>query len=241
MRPALKRPFSESHITRNIRAQQLSTVTESEESELPQKAIDNGEAAEEESISAYNRIDNIVERYLQDMDPDQSFIAPTDAILDSLRDHSLSEDEKRQAVDKALNASVSAVDYADLKALSALLDPAVSQDSSTLVPSTNDQMTNSSFPLASFPDPETITEDTITANTFTGADCPPLDLLIRTSGVERLSDFMLWQCHEETEIVFLKCMWPEFDLWQFMPVLLEWQWHRRKGLPVDLRERRKNL
>ena len=60
------------------------------------------------------------------------------------------------------------------------------------------------------------------------ANMPPLDLLVRTSGVERLSDFMLWQCHEGTEIAFLKVLWPEFDLWSFLPVLVEWQWRRRK-------------
>ena len=79
----------------------------------------------------------------------------------------------------------------------------------------------------SFRDPETITADTLTENMFT-ADAPPLDLLIRTSGVRRLSDFMLWQCHEKTSVVFLDCMWPEFDLWQFLPVLVEWQWQKKK-------------
>jgi ditrans,polycis-polyprenyl diphosphate synthase len=79
-----------------------------------------------------------------------------------------------------------------------------------------------------FPNPETITEATLDAHLFT-ADNPPLDLLIRTSGVERLSDFMLWQCHENTEIVFLECLWPEFGLWHFLPVLVEWQWRKRKG------------
>jgi len=62
---------------------------------------------------------------------------------------------------------------------------------------------------------------------FTAPD-PPLDLLIRTSGVERLSDFMLWQCHQDTQIVFLKVLWPEFDLWSFLPVIWEWQWRVRK-------------
>ncbi len=38
---------------------------------------------------------------------------------------------------------------------------------------------------------------------------------------------MLWQCHQDTEIVFLKCLWPEFDLWTFLPVLVEWQWRRK--------------
>ncbi|CZT24821.1 related to cis-prenyltransferase [Ramularia collo-cygni] len=78
------------------------------------------------------------------------------------------------------------------------------------------------------PDPESITADTLTKNTYT-SDAPPLDLLIRTSGVQRLSDFMLWQCHEDTEIVFLETLWPEFDLWHFLPVLLEWQWRQKKN------------
>lgn len=73
-----------------------------------------------------------------------------------------------------------------------------------------------------FVSPETISPQTLTDHMFTRNN-PPLDMLVRTSGVERLSDFMLWQCHEETEIVFLDVMWPEFDLWHFIPVLLNWQ------------------
>ncbi|KAL8928945.1 MAG: hypothetical protein Q9172_000697 [Xanthocarpia lactea] len=78
-----------------------------------------------------------------------------------------------------------------------------------------------------YPDPESITSKVLNDHMYT-AGLPPLDLLIRTSGVERLSDFMLWQSHENTDIVFLKCLWPEFDLWQFLPVLVEWQWRRKK-------------
>ena len=80
-----------------------------------------------------------------------------------------------------------------------------------------------------YPDPESITADILNDHMFT-AGLPRLELLIRTSGVERLSDFMLWQCHQDTEIVFLKCLWPEFDLWTFLPVLVEWQWRRRKAV-----------
>ena len=75
--------------------------------------------------------------------------------------------------------------------------------------------------------PELITPDTLNAHMYTASD-PPIDLLIRTSGVSRLSDFMLWQCHESTQIVFLDVLWPEFDLWSFLPVLWEWQWRVRK-------------
>ncbi|KAI7474399.1 Undecaprenyl diphosphate synthase [Hortaea werneckii] len=76
------------------------------------------------------------------------------------------------------------------------------------------------------PDPETLTAEHLTKNTYT-SNAPPLDLLVRTSGVYRLSDFMLWQCHEETEMRFLDCLWPDFDLWSFLPVLVEWQWRQR--------------
>jgi undecaprenyl diphosphate synthase len=38
----------------------------------------------------------------------------------------------------------------------------------------------------------------------------PVDLLIRTGGEQRLSDFLLWEC-AYAELVFTKCMWPEFN------------------------------
>lgn len=84
------------------------------------------------------------------------------------------------------------------------------------------QRRKSSSSSATFISPETINSKTLTDHMFTSGN-PPVDLLIRTSSVDRLSDFMLWQCHEDTEIVFLDVMWPEFDLWHFLPVLLRWQ------------------
>lgn len=111
------------------------------------------------------------------------------------------------------------------KGASSNADAALSSSTSTAVNGSDAEDGQTQAP--SFPDPETITADTLTDNMLT-AGAPPLDLLIRTSGVKRLSDFMLWQCHEKTSIVFLDCLWPEFDLWQFLPVLVEWQWQRRK-------------
>lgn len=91
---------------------------------------------------------------------------------------------------------------------------------------------NKDSPAPTYPDAETITSSVLDAHMFT-AGLPPLDLLVRTSGVERLSDFMLWQCHEKTEIVFLSCLWPDFDLWDFLPVLVEWQWKQRRRMSGD--------
>ncbi|TDZ58461.1 Dehydrodolichyl diphosphate synthase complex subunit [Colletotrichum trifolii] len=75
--------------------------------------------------------------------------------------------------------------------------------------------------------PETITAETLNNHMYTAGN-PPLDIFVRTSGVERLSDFMLWQCHQDTHIFFLKCLWPDFDLQHFLPVLLEWQWRQKQ-------------
>jgi undecaprenyl diphosphate synthase len=41
-------------------------------------------------------------------------------------------------------------------------------------------------------------------------DLLPVDLLIRTGGEQRLSDFMLWEC-AYAELFFTRRMWPEFD------------------------------
>lgn len=42
------------------------------------------------------------------------------------------------------------------------------------------------------------------------ADLPPLDLLIRTSGEQRLSNFLLWQA-AYAELYFTDLLWPDFD------------------------------
>jgi undecaprenyl diphosphate synthase len=53
-----------------------------------------------------------------------------------------------------------------------------------------------------------ITPETIAAELDT-ADLPPLDLLIRTSGEVRLSNFLLWQA-AYTEMIFTDVLWPDF-------------------------------
>ena len=53
-----------------------------------------------------------------------------------------------------------------------------------------------------------VTADAIEANLDT-ADLPPLDLLIRTSGEVRLSNFLLWQC-AYAEMSFVDVLWPDF-------------------------------
>ncbi|CBQ70791.1 related to RER2-cis-prenyltransferase [Sporisorium reilianum SRZ2] len=58
------------------------------------------------------------------------------------------------------------------------------------------------------------------------AHSPPLDILVRTSGVSRLSDFMLWQCTESTHMHFVDKFWPQFGLFDMVPIILDWQRHQ---------------
>lgn len=51
----------------------------------------------------------------------------------------------------------------------------------------------------------------------------PLDILIRTSDVKRLSDFMMMQCNDDTQLHFVKTYWPDFGLSDLLPILLGWQ------------------
>jgi undecaprenyl diphosphate synthase len=56
--------------------------------------------------------------------------------------------------------------------------------------------------------PEEIGEEVISRHLFT-TDIPDPDLLIRTSGEQRISNFLLWQC-AYSELVFTKTLWPDF-------------------------------
>ena len=56
--------------------------------------------------------------------------------------------------------------------------------------------------------PEQIDEKTIESHLY--RDLPPVDLMIRTSGEERLSNFLLWQC-AYAEFYFTPVLFPDFD------------------------------
>lgn len=57
-------------------------------------------------------------------------------------------------------------------------------------------------------DIEDIDENTFTAGVSLG-DCPPVDMLIRTGGDYRISNFLLWQT-AYAELFFTKTLWPDF-------------------------------
>ena len=56
---------------------------------------------------------------------------------------------------------------------------------------------------------------------------PEVDLLIRTGGEKRLSDFLLWEC-AYAELHFVDCMWPDFDACAFDDALAEYALRERR-------------
>ncbi len=77
--------------------------------------------------------------------------------------------------------------------------------------------------------PVMITEDTVAENLYT-AGIPDPDLVIRTGGEQRLSNFLLWQA-AYAELYFTPVMWPDFGEEQFAEALEEYaRRHRRFGL-----------
>ena len=62
-----------------------------------------------------------------------------------------------------------------------------------------------------------INEETISSNLYT-KNIPDPDLLIRTSGEKRISNFLLWQL-AYTELVFLDVLWPDFKKKHFADAL----------------------
>lgn len=58
-------------------------------------------------------------------------------------------------------------------------------------------------------------------------DLPPVDLCIRTSGEQRVSNFMLWQL-AYAEFIFVQTLWPEFKRQQFVDTLVEYSSRQRR-------------
>jgi undecaprenyl diphosphate synthase len=77
-------------------------------------------------------------------------------------------------------------------------------------------------------DPETLTSETIADHLYTRG-LPDPDLLIRTSGEQRISNFLLWQI-AYTEIYVTDTLWPDFGREEFQQILKNYlQRDRRFG------------
>ncbi len=75
-------------------------------------------------------------------------------------------------------------------------------------------------------EPDSITEELVAGHLYT-ADIPDPDLLIRTSGEMRISNFLLWQI-AYTEIFVTPTLWPDFTREELEQILGEYQTRERR-------------
>lgn len=75
-------------------------------------------------------------------------------------------------------------------------------------------------------DPETITPELVSSRLFT-AGLPEPDLVIRTSGERRLSNFLLWQS-AYAELLFVDTLWPDFGRKEFIDALDQFSQRERR-------------
>lgn len=74
--------------------------------------------------------------------------------------------------------------------------------------------------------PQDIDEDAVSRRLYT-RDLPDPDLLIRTSGELRLSNYLLWQL-AYTELYVSERLWPDFDRWEFLRAICSYQKRDRR-------------
>ncbi|HSK97574.1 MAG TPA: polyprenyl diphosphate synthase [Euzebyales bacterium] len=75
-------------------------------------------------------------------------------------------------------------------------------------------------------DPRKITERTVQRQLYT-REAPDVDLLIRTSGEQRISNYLLWQA-AYAELVFSEVYWPDFDRKHLTDAIAEFQHRARR-------------
>lgn len=83
-------------------------------------------------------------------------------------------------------------------------------------------------------DPSELTEESFSGLLDT-AGLPPPDLIIRTSGERRLSNFLLWQS-AYSELYFTNAFWPDFTKEEFLRAISDYQIRERRFGAVPLRE-----
>ena len=84
-----------------------------------------------------------------------------------------------------------------------------------------------------------ITKEDIDGSLYT-ANMPPLDFCVRTSGEQRISNFMLWQI-AYSELYFPKVMWPSFNKKHLLKALKVYQKRNRRfgAIKEDKKEENK--
>lgn len=80
--------------------------------------------------------------------------------------------------------------------------------------------------IASGTGADSVTEDLI-SQSLDIPSLPPVDLMIRTGGEERLSNFLLWQC-AYAEFIFTDTLWPDYNEEEFFDDVVKYQQRNRR-------------
>jgi undecaprenyl diphosphate synthase len=138
------------------------------------------------------------------------------ALLDHFLDDKAEEFDKQNVRLQAIG-QIERLPASTRERLTRIQEQTKDNDSMTLVLAlsygSREEITNAARRIAGAAVSGTITPDEITTELFAShlytADIPDPDLLIRTSGEMRISNFLLWQI-SYSEIVIIKKMWPDF-------------------------------
>ncbi len=89
-----------------------------------------------------------------------------------------------------------------------------------------DELVRAFKKIAKSTESDKITEELISKN-LDGNRLPDVDLMIRTGGEQRLSNFLLWQC-AYAEFVFTPTLWPDYQEDEFLQNIYEFQKRNRR-------------
>jgi ditrans,polycis-polyprenyl diphosphate synthase len=78
-----------------------------------------------------------------------------------------------------------------------------------------------------------IDQEVLESEMYVGGHNPRLGMIVRTSGVTRFSDFMMWQSCEEAQVEFIDTLWPAFNKWEMIKLLLKWGFYETKRLKEE--------
>lgn len=74
--------------------------------------------------------------------------------------------------------------------------------------------------------PEQVDEKMIENNFYYEGEAGKVDILVRTSGHTRLSDYMLWQCHQDSVIELCNTLWPEYQFYSTWWTVFKWSYYK---------------
>jgi undecaprenyl diphosphate synthase len=126
---------------------------------------------------------------------------------------------RRDRLDPALLQSIAAAERATGEGRRLLLRLAVDYSSRDVLVRAAERLRGAPGSLESFA--------RAVAEAEHGPAVPPVDVLIRTGGERRLSDFLLWES-AYAELVFVETPWPEFDAAAFDAALSEYARRQRR-------------